>query len=601
MKKITFNNVLIKNFLSIGDNPVSLSFQKGINLITGENKDKGGANGVGKSSILEAIYWCLFGNTIRDIKTDKIIHNLTNKGGEVSINFDVENIKTKTNYTLTRSLKPSKLKLVINSDKEEDVTLSTIPETEKYIKDLIGGSEELFQNAIIMSSNNTVPFMAQKKVDKRKFIEGILNLNIFSDILLKARGEYNDVKKQNDLLSHSFVSEQRILESLKNSKDNFDESKDTRIKVVQAKITSASSDLQFLKEQNVLDVNSITQEIKKQEEHIEILKKGLKETNEKSILIGKEYTQAYDRLRDAKKDKKKILDKGDTCPTCNRIYCKEDLDHVANEIAKLDKIINETQPIHDQLEQKKQETEDFATKIVEKIDSKKEKIKELKEDITKASLHEQKIQTLLEKIEEYRENVREIETESFKDDDKIAKSKENIKKLEVDLLKIKKEMEILESVKFIVSEEGVKTFIIKKLLNLFNSKINYYLKLLDTPCKCEFNELFEETITNDQGKECSYFNFSGGERKRIDIAVLFTFQDILRSQNGTSYSFNIYDELFDSAIDDKGIDKILDILRQKVEKYNEAIYIVSHKSSTRTNIDNVLTLEKEKGVTKLLQ
>ena len=111
--------------------------------------------------------------------------------------------------------------------------------------------------------------------------------------------------------------------------------------------------------------------------------------------------------------------------------------------------------------------------------------------------------------------------------------------------------------------------------------------------------MFEETIYNDAGKECSYFNFSGGERKRIDVAVLFTFQDILRSQSGTSFNLNMYDELLDAGLDDRGIEKVLDILRERVNKHNDSVYIVSHKASTKNNIDNVILLKKNNGVTSI--
>jgi ABC-type dipeptide/oligopeptide/nickel transport system ATPase subunit len=153
---------------------------------------------------------------------------------------------------------------------------------------------------------------------------------------------------------------------------------------------------------------------------------------------------------------------------------------------------------------------------------------------------------------------------------------------------------------FIVSEEGIKTYIVKKIINILNSRLNYYLQTFDAPCKCVFDEMFEETIYNDQGKECSYFNFSGGERKRIDTAILFTFQDVMRCHSGTSFSLNIYDELFDCALDAKGTDKILEVLKEKVAKYDESIYIVSHKSSEVANCDNVIHLLKYNGVTRIV-
>jgi ABC-type Mn2+/Zn2+ transport system ATPase subunit len=123
---------------------------------------------------------------------------------------------------------------------------------------------------------------------------------------------------------------------------------------------------------------------------------------------------------------------------------------------------------------------------------------------------------------------------------------------------------------------------------------------MDAPCTCEFDEMFEEKIINTSGIECSYFNFSGGERKRIDVSVLFAFQDLLRLYSGTSFSLSIYDELFDSAVDEAGIDKIMEILKKRVIDYNECIYIVSHnKSSIKNNFDNILELEKSDGKTSL--
>jgi ABC-type Mn2+/Zn2+ transport system ATPase subunit len=113
--------------------------------------------------------------------------------------------------------------------------------------------------------------------------------------------------------------------------------------------------------------------------------------------------------------------------------------------------------------------------------------------------------------------------------------------------------------------------------------------------------MFEETIYNKQGKECSYFNFSGGERRRIDIAILFMFQDMLRMQTGIAFNLNVFDELLDSALDEKGIHKILELLRERTQKYNEAIYIVSHnKSAANSGFDNTLLLEKKDGVTSIV-
>ena len=161
---------------------------------------------------------------------------------------------------------------------------------------------------------------------------------------------------------------------------------------------------------------------------------------------------------------------------------------------------------------------------------------------------------------------------------------------------------MLETVKFIVSEEGVKSYIVKKILNLFNNKLAYYLNKMDANCQCTFNEYFEEEIINEKGKLCSYFNFSGAERKNIDLACLFAFMDIRRMQGDVAYNVSVYDELFDSSLDEKGVELVLDILKARVEKYNECIMVISHrKESIKAATGDVIFLEKSQGITRKVE
>jgi len=159
-------------------------------------------------------------------------------------------------------------------------------------------------------------------------------------------------------------------------------------------------------------------------------------------------------------------------------------------------------------------------------------------------------------------------------------------------------MKKLDVVKFVVSEEGVKSYIVKKILQLLNNKLSYYLKRMDSNCVMFFNEYFEEQIVDDKGKICSYFNFSGAERKSIDLACLFAFMDIRRLQGDVSFNFSIYDELFDSSFDEKGTELVLGILKERIEKYNECMFIISHrKESMKMATGDIIQLEKKNGIT----
>jgi DNA repair exonuclease SbcCD ATPase subunit len=597
MKKIFFDSVEIKNFLSVGKNKLKLNFNSGISLITGENKDNNGKNGVGKSTITDAIYWCLFGNTIRELKKDKIIHNKSKNDCEVVLTFKIEHKNETKNYVLKRTLEPSKVSLVCD---EEDITPSTIPLTDELIKTLIGGNEEVFQNSVIMSANNTLPFMAQKKVDKRKFIEGILQLNIFSEMLLKIRSEYNDYKKENDLLSNDFVNQQKNLELFEQQKVNFEEIKNNKIKSINDKIEINKNEI----EKNKLSISESTDELKQKikdlNEKNKIISDAFKKIQIESNQIISNKAEISSEINQSKKEKQKFIEKGNSCPVCNREYCKDDIDTIQTKINELDVLIEEKTKQFNILLDKEKQLKEKASGIETGLEKIKNKNLLYTNQIQKNILTEQKIENLIEKNKEYNDDVLKIKNEKYDYDKNIVECNKKIENLNEKLLGTKKHLQVLDSCKFIVSEDGVKTFIINKILKILNERLNFYLKTFDAPCKCEFNDVFEEIIYNDQGKECSYFNFSGGERKRIDVAILFTFQDVLRLHSGISYSLNIYDELFDSALDDLGVDKILNILKLKVEKYQESVYIISHKTSTKSNIDNVILLEKENGETKLV-
>jgi DNA repair exonuclease SbcCD ATPase subunit len=597
MKKVIFNSIKIQNFLSIGDKPLEIKFQKGINLITGENKDIGGKNGIGKSTIADALYWCLFGNTLRDLKKEKIQHNQNNKECNVVIKFDIHTEKNKKSYEINRVLNPSKITIISDG---KDETPSTLPKSDEYIKNLIGANEEVFNNAVIMSSNNTLPFMAQKKVDKRKFIEGILQLNVFGEMLLKTRSDFNECKKQNDLLSNNFINHQKNLEMLEKLKNNDESNKKNKIKELQQKIEINQKQINKLENETTKSGNNLKNEIAELNEKLKFLEKFYKTQHTDISNKTKEKIKIESSIDQKNKEKQKILSKGNICPTCNREYCKEDINHIQQsvktieiEIKNLQKDLQELNNQIESLQEKLKEIEDGIKKI-------QNKQKKTNEEITSLRLKEQNIQTLKKQNTDYKKDINKIEIEKSNFDSDIKKCKKDIDNTQSELENIKNKLKVLNTAKYIVSEEGIKTYIVKKLIDVFNQRLNFYLKKLQAPCKCEFDELFEETIFNDKGKECSYFNFSGGERKRIDIAILFMFQDILRLHTGTSFSLNFYDELFDSAIDDNGIEKIIEILKNKVEKYEESVYIISHKNHTKVNVDNVLLLEKSKGVTSLL-
>jgi DNA repair exonuclease SbcCD ATPase subunit len=231
-----------------------------------------------------------------------------------------------------------------------------------------------------------------------------------------------------------------------------------------------------------------------------------------------------------------------------------------------------------------------------KIDSKIQSIQNQKNNI---SYLQRNIDEIQKTITQYQDDVVNIKNENNSFDKLISETLTKVEEIKKEIDSLKKIINLMDVVKFVVSEEGVKSFIVKKILTHFNSKLTYFLKKLDSNCVCVFNEYFEEEIVNEKGKICLYNNFSGAERKAIDLACLFSFMDMRKAQGDVYYNISFYDELFDSSLDEKGVDLVLEILNERVQKYNECVMIISHrKESIKSANGDIIFLEKHNGITR---
>ena len=605
MKHIVFNSIKIQNFLSVGSHPLTFNFAQGITLITGENRDKGGRNGVGKSSVVESLYWCLFGSTMRDIKREKVIHQQTDDSCIVSLSFDIISFQKRDEYVLTRTINPNKVHLTCN---DTDITRSSMPKTDELIKELVGATEEVFQNAVIMSANNTLPFMAQKKVDKRKFVEGILHLGIFGEMLLQIRQDFNDGKKKNEIISTKFSDNQRNLEVYKKQSEKFRSNQDTKVKNLSEKIGELTDSIKELNDQNN-DTGSIqsTKEklqnlISKKEDKLKQLTDLSTECINESQTIESKIQNLLSSIKFNTQERDKLKQITKICPVCKQDIKSVDEVHISSLITEVESNIQVDEELLKFARKDKKKQETNCETIKNTCNLLITDIRKHEKELASLGLISQQIIQHESRIEEIKKEIVNTQNEVDQFISLIENTEIDIKTQENELENIQKHLTVLETAKYIVSEEGVKTYIVKKMLNVLNNRLNFYLQALEAPCRCEFNEMFEETIHNDLGNECSYFNFSGGERKRIDLAILFMFQDLLRMQTGTSFSISMYDELFDSALDEKGVEKILNILKERVDRYKENVYIISHnKAAIKSGIDQVIYLEKSNGATRIVE
>lgn len=597
MRLVNFKSLTIKNFLSVGETPVTIDFQSGVNVITGTNYDKEDSkNGVGKSTIADALYFALFGTTIRELPKDLIVNSFTKKKCEVVLDFDVENGNGLSQYRITRTIGPTKCHMTRNG---EDITRSTMAKTNEYIQKLVLSNGKIFQNSVIMTINNTVPFMAQSKIDKRKFIESILSLEIFSEMLSKAREEHNTLKKDYEVL---FTKVEGIEKGYKFNKEQLDVFEDTK----KQKIETLTKRI----DENKVKIEELKKDIKElPEDVLEKLNTKEEKLNEELKAIRDLYKAAYQNLADIKSKISHVegqlqeIDKvGAICTTCKRAYSEDDLKHKESNKKELNsklKDLNKELATAQKALDKVNDSQIKKEKEIKDVQDKKIVVRDVqnnnKNTEIKTGLINDTIQEHLKEIEEVKKQTNEAL------ENVVRELEEKLKTGKVDLEKLDHECNVLECVKFVVSEEGVKSYIVKKILAVLNGRMAYYLDKLHANCLCQFDEFFDEQITDEKGEHKSYFNFSGGERKRIDLACLFSFLDIRRMQGDVHFSTIFYDELLDSSLDDKGVELVLDILRERAYKHKESCYIITHRGTTITEkIDNTVFLEKRNNFTYLL-
>ena len=599
MKFVNFQSVSIQNFLSVGNEPVTVNFRTGLHIITGVNKDKQDRrNGVGKSTIADAIHFAIFGSTIRELKKENIINHLTGDGSVVQLEFDITDKDITTNYKIVRTLEPSKCKFYINN---KDETRDSIVNTTDYICKILNVTQDIFQNCVVMTVNHTVPFMAKKKVEKRKFIEGIFNLEVFSCMLTQLRAEYNDVKKDIDVEQARFAEAENSLAQYKTDKEEYYLTKKVKIEKLRARKRGNDNKITELKEKTF---NIDNKELDKLNKTLEKLEGNLESCESKINNISNKITEISTTGKYKKDTLKKIGTTKAVCPTCLKPVTDNDKEVIISEQNTLkgeikkcasDIITNTT---------KLKTVQSLKTTIKTEISTTAEELNKQTLQISESKNHQASIDQFKEWNHQIKNDIQNLNEEKTQHDDIIKRQEERLNDIRLKITDIQHNISILDVVKFVVSEEGVKSYIVKKILQVFNSKLAYYLSKMDANCLCIFNEYFEEEIVDEKGKVCSYYNFSGAERKNIDLACLFAFMDIRRLQGSVAYNFSVYDELLDSSLDERGVDLVLNILRERVEAYQECIMIISHRKesvkigSHYKNPGEVIYLEKENGITR---
>jgi DNA repair exonuclease SbcCD ATPase subunit len=536
-----------------------------------------GTNGAGKSTILDAISFSLFGKAFRNINKPALVSSINKRDCEAEIEFDIG----KKRYRVCRGLKPAKFEIFLDG-KLIDQAAKTKDQQRWLEQSVLKLNYKTFCQVVVLGSASYEPFMELTAANRRNVVEDVLDIQIFSlmNVLLKQRAstlkeqyhenDYNiNLTQEKISLQEEYENslKKKTKENLQNNKELIEKSKND-ILAYESKIAS----------------------------HSDCIKRLLAEIDDKTKVEKnhKAFTQYKEKIESKiKKIQKDIAfyEKKDTCPTCQQSIDEEFKQSTLNsKRAGLD------------------ELEAGSKALLEKLNRAEVRINEIDEIQRDISTQEMKIQEANNSISAINSYIKKLQGEiaslldSKEDDSDSTQTKLKELQDELQILNDKRAV-ILEDQKYhsiigmMLKDSGIKTRIIKQYLPIMNKLINKYLSDMDFFVNFTLDESFNETIKSRYRDEFTYASFSEGEKFRINVALLLTWREIAKMKNSASTNLLIMDEVFDSSLDASGSDDVLKLIKAMT---GVNVFVISHKSDTILDkFDNSIRVTKPKNFSQL--
>ena len=543
---IFFKHVRWKNFLSTGNNFIDIQLDRNpTTLIVVEN-------GAGKSTILDALWFSLFGKPFRNINKPLLVNSVNNGNCVVEVEFE-NGPKT---IKVVRGIKPNVFEIYLNGKMYNQD--ANVRDYQKYLEQqILKLNYQSFTQVVILGSSTFIPFMQLKTRHRREVVEEILDIQIFSimNLLLKQKLKdvFNDLREldyQIDLVEEKISLQQKYISEMKQNKDKLLTEKTTLVGGNEEEIFKRQGEIDLLKKENDDLLASI-------DDKTALDKKLTKLKDIKSTLLEKH--RAHSKLIG-------FFEKNEDCPTCQQhIDEKFKENMIGNKQGEVDKLSSGIDELESELlksNTRLKEISDIAKKI-------RDNEVHVAKDKSSVDQLEKFNTTLQQEIDEL--NSGEVHKSDYEE---LRKLKKSLTGTTVEKSKLKEEQIYSDAVRNMLMDSGIKTKIIKQYLPIMNKLINTYLSSMEFYVNFTLDENFNETIKSRYRDEFTYASFSEGEKMRIDLALLFTWRAIAKMKNSTNTNLLILDEIFDSSLDGTGTDEFLKILNTLGD---ENVFVISHK------------------------
>ena len=568
---ILFKTIKWKNLLSTGNQYTEIDFTKNkTNLIVG-------TNGAGKSTVLDALCFSLFGRSFRRINKPQLVNSVNEKDCKVEVEFSIG----KSDWKVIRGIKPAIFEIWKNNA-ILDQSSAALDQQKWLEQNVLKMNYKSFTQIVILGSSNFVPFMQLSAAHRREVIEDLLDIRIFSSMNTLIKEKIRQSKEEIKILD---LKKESFLDKVK-MQENFIEELENRGKEnIQKKLHSISTlDKEvelFMRESAVLE-EGIFEKQKEVEEYV-----GAGDKIRKFGTLKGKISQKVSTLT----KEHKFFTENTVCPTCTQ---EIDDDFRINRINDAQNKAKELQSGYKELEEAIKEEEgkerqfNTITKEILKLTN------DISQNNIKISGYQRQIRDLENEVQTITKQLENRNTEH----EKLESFKNNLK-ITYDTLASKKDTVNYYDFSYsLLKDGGVKSKIIKKYLPLINQQVNRYLQMMDFYINFTLDQEFNETVQSPIHEDFSYSSFSEGEKQRIDLALLFTWREVARLKNSVNCNLMILDEIFDSSLDSTGTEEFLKIIRYVIKDAN--VFVISHKTGLEDKFESVLRFEKVKGFSHMI-
>ncbi len=568
---ILFKLIKWKNFLSTGNQFSEINFQKNATTLIV------GSNGAGKSTVLDALTFVLFGKSFRGINKPQLINSTNERDCVVEIDFQIGT----NEWKVRRGIKPNIFEIYRNGSLI-DQNSSAVDQQKWFEQTVLKMNYKSFTQVVILGSSNFVPFMQLSTAHRREVIEDLLDIKIFSSMTMIIKEKIRSLKEEIRTLELKKESFKDKVQMQKNFIEELETRGKNKIGDNRQKILSLMNEIDsYIKQNDVVEENIFA--LQKELDEVEGASDKLKKLG---TLRGK-ISQKVSNIT----TEHKFFKENSVCPTCTQ---EIDEEFRINKISEAEAKAKQLQSGYEELEQAIKDEEIRESHFLKISKEVTNLTHEISQNNIRISGGQRQIQDLESEIQTITHQLENRNTEH----EKLETFKKGLQQ-SFDDLSVKKELTSHYDFSYsLLKDSGVKSKIIKKYLPLINQQVNRYLQMMDFYINFTLDEEFNETIQSPIHEDFSYSSFSEGEKQRIDLALLFTWREVAKLKNSTNTNLLIMDEVFDSSLDGFGTEEFLKIIKYVIKDSN--IFVISHKVGLEDRFQSVIRFEKKKNFSTMI-